>query len=313
MGKESIFQSLPDNLPKGKQPEQEVVLPDELKGKTPQEIYARLSQEHQRVVGDLDKDHQLEVANLRSQQPPPVQQQQQQPQPQQQPGQQQQVAGYPYQQVGTEEEPDFLTQPDQYIERQFQKRMAPLVGSFMNSQKEAAKALFQQQVGKEEWDKYGKDITEFVDKLHPTLQVDVRSFHSAYKVVRGDHVDEIANARAVQIAEQTVKKVLTSLNIPGLSEEKIGAILQGGGEQGEQTGQQKQKPASSLFQPATGTVPHTEGPRPFATEQQQQGTVKLTPLQKQMAEEFGMTDQEYAEYAKLNTDIISETTKGGQS
>jgi hypothetical protein len=295
---ESIFQSLPENLPKGKPAEPEVVLPDELKGKTPQEIYKRLSEEHQRVVGDINKDHQLEMATAKSQTPPggvPQQQQQQQ--------QQQRQTYYPPQQQ--EEDIDYMTQPEAYIERALNKKMEPLVGAFVSSQKENAKRVFMQQVGKEEWDLYGPEIEKFVDGLHPSLQINPQSYEAGYKVVRGDHVDEISQKKAVLLTEQTLRKVLTNM---GISEEVVASAMRQPEGAGQQQAAQAQ-PRSSLFQPVTGLAPHVETSRAFNPEQQK-SKVKLTPIQHQMAEEFGMTDDEYAEHAKLNTDVLSEVSRG---
>lgn len=327
-----LFSSLPDNLPEeeNQNQQQQSNLPEQLQGKSAEEVYQLLSQEHMKEVNQLKAEkfdqQQQQGSGENQQQSQQTQQAQQgyQQNYQQYPSYNQQTynpyqygQGFQQQQQQGYEEPSIWEDPDQYLDRKLQQRLNPLIQQNVQSMKETNKQVFRQQIGQDEWNRFGNEIEQFVNSLSPQLQADPRAYQQAYNFVRASHVDEIANERANQQANQKLRSTLQQLGVP---EEKIQSIVSDASQSGnqaqvQQAAQQQlnqqqpqyQQPNSSLFQNFTGTVPHVNNPQggTNAGSGSSGGGVKLTEAQKQMAEAFGMSHKEYADYAELNTDISS--------
>lgn len=305
-----LFEGLPDNLPKGEEEKNKSNLPEQLQGKSPEEMYQMLSEEHQREVERIKAqqfDQQQSGQGQQQQQSQQASQQQQQQAPQQR---QPYVPSYnPYQGYGQqqqqEQEPDLFTDPDRFMEQQFNKRLQPLAQSYTQSLKETNKQAFRHQIGEEEWERYGDEISQFIDSLSPQIQIQPQAYQTAYNFVRAQHVDEIANQKATQQASEKLQETLLKL---GVSPDRLKEVM--AGEEQSQPGNQQQAPQtpSSLFQRNTGTtaqVPHTAASSGGGGQNGSKGKRRLSETERKLAEEFGMSEDEYSEYAAMNTDLIS--------
>lgn len=310
MAKENLFASLPENLPGSKEEENQVNIPDELKGKSPEEIYQRLSEENQRLLSEQEKAlkaQYFDESNKQTQGGQQGGQQNQQRYPQYNP----QQHYVPAQSGGEEDQPDPYTEPEKFMDMQLNKRLNPLVNQTVQSFRGVARQNFRQQVGNEEYEKYKDEIESLMDSFSPQVQMNPEAYETAYHIVQANHLDEITSSRAEQLASEKLQKTLLNL---GIDQEQLKQALGGEDQSGQQTQQTQQlqqsqnyQPQSSLFQRNIG-VPVTEsskqGSVPF-NGQNKGGKSKLTEDQKRMAKEFDMTEEEYAEWADLNTDIIS--------
>ena len=309
MAKDNLFASLPDDLPGSNEQENSADIPEELKGKSPEEIYKRLSEENQKMLEEQEKNLKAQYFD-QSQQGQGQQNTQQGTQQGYQPpysptpptsGQ------YTYNNDDTES-PDPYTDPEGFMDLQLNKRLSPLVQNTVQSFRGIAKQNFQSQIGQEEWSKYGQEIESLIDSFSPQVQMNPEVYQTAYRIVQANHLDEITQSKAEQMASEKLQKTLANL---GISSEQLKEAM--GGEpsnspqpQAQQPQQSQPQQSSSLFQRNIG-VPVTESSRQSTTpyNQNQGGKPKLTDDQKRLAKEFDMTEEEYAEWAQLNTDIIS--------
>lgn len=307
-----LFQGLPDNLPKE---EEKSNLPEQLQGKTPEQMYEILSQEHQREVERI-KAKQFDEQQQKQQQPQQQQQQQSQQRPSQgyRPRQQPNYyvpPTYPQGQQGQQEqEPDIFTDPDRFMDAQFKKRVEPLAQSYTQSLKETNKQNFRARIGEEEWNKYGEEVEQFMESLSPQVQIQPQAFETAYNFVRAQHVDEIAKEKSEQQASEKLQETLLKL---GISPDRLKEVAGQEG-QGQQPG--SEETVQSLFQRPTGaasSVPHTAASSGGgSTGGNKKGKRRLSDEERRLAEEFGMSEDEYLEYAALNTDLISSLGGGNE-
>ena len=294
----SLFEGLPDNLPKDKGAEdQGVQLPPELQGKSPAEIYETLAREHERVM----QDHELRMKAAEYDKSKETSKNQQQ----------QTQGGYNYppqfqqsQQQGDEDDFDYVTNPDKFMDKQFEKRLGPIVQTTFQSLKETNKSHFMNQIGAEEWEKYGQEIEQFVSSLSPQVQVHPNAYKQAYNFVQANHLDEIVSSKADQKASEKLQRTLMKL---GVDPEKLSELAN------DDEDVEPKDTVSNIFARHTGTrIPRSQ---PVKVEPNNSGGVKrgsrkLSPEEKKMAEQFGMSEDEYREYAALNSDLIS--TLGGE-
>ena len=259
-------------------------LPEELKGKTADEVYAALSTEHNNVMTQAELKHQTELAGRpaapvtpKAPTPPaPV-----------------------FQQENQEEAPDLLTNPDGFMDHQFNRRLEPLARQTLESQRATNKEIFQSKIGEDEYGTYGEEIESFVDKLHPALQGNFKSYNAAYDYVRSHHVDEISETLA---EKKATVKLMAVLAKKGYSPEEITEFIS--------TGEEPAAPIAptGLFGNSTGLRPvirqtHT----PFNPNKV--GAKVTDPQERAMMAEFGMTDAEYIEYKDQNSDAFSEIAR----
>lgn len=304
-----FFNGLADDAPKEKELDTSQQLPQELQGKSPAEVYDLLKQEHSRVLEDETKNlkaklHDYEAnqqAQVSSQQPssptaPYTQQYQNETTPTYQ-------YGYGAQQQ--DQGPDYWSDPEGFLDKQFERRVAPMAQMTFENMKEINKQNFRSRIGEAEWAKYGQEISNFVNGLSPQMQANPKAFETAYNMARSQHVDEIVQERATQESDNRLRRSLAAL---GYDEDQIeAAVAAANGEEPPKTA--GNNVSRSLFQNDTGTVPSSQGPaRVSAGPRKQQR--KLNREQKAMAEKFGMTDEEYMEYSKLNTDVYSTLVEG---
>ena len=274
-----IFDKVPPVAP----PKVDSQLPEELKGKSADEIYTALSEEHNSLTTAAELKHQTELAEARK--------------PIEEPGPPAPPFVPPPQE---EEEPNILTDPDGFMEKQFDKRLAPLARQTIESQRTANKEIFRSRIGNEEYEKYGQEMDEFMDKLHPMLQGNFKSYEAAYDFVRSRHFDEIADGMA---DKKATTKLMGILQKKGLSPEEITQFIAG-----EEPVTKSVTNQSGLFKPVTGLQQISNAKViPFNP-----ATVKARitdPDERRMMEEFGMTDEEYVSYRDQNTDMISELSR----
>jgi exonuclease VII large subunit len=282
--------------------QKESSLPEQLQGKSPDEMYEMLKQEHERVVNKLK----AEKFDQKTETPPA--------QPQQQPARQAPSYPPPSPQGGRgegtrvgyggagEAEPDIYTDPEGFMDRQLQRRLQPLIQTQTQALRSTNQQMFQQSVG-EEYEKYKDELEQFVDALHPQLQVDPRAYKQAYNYVRSLHLDEIVEEKSKSKATESLA---TALADAGLDEEQIATVVQrASGNTGGSV--REAAPDSSLFQSNTG-IPRTASSN---TKRQEtdvpSGRAKgrYSPRERQMMEEFGMSPKEWDEYRAANTDMIS--------
>jgi len=133
MAKESIFQGLPENLPKPPEGAPKVELPAELQGKTPEEIYSTMSTaHHQEVDAAVNKtkvDMADKAATVKPDEPKPGEKPKYGPYT---PGQQQAGQQQPGQQT-EQADPDRYLDPEGFMTAQFDKRIAPLANATVSA------------------------------------------------------------------------------------------------------------------------------------------------------------------------------------
>lgn len=296
---DSLFAGLPDNLPKKKE-EQNPQLPPELQGKSVAEVYEMLAQEHNKTVEQIKNEMKAQAYDGMQQKGDEQQKQQtSQYQPQSQQGYQYQYS--PSQQQGQgEEDYDFLTNPDKFMDKQLQKRLAPIVQTTFQSLKETNKAQFVNNIGAEEWQKYGEEIEQFVNTLSPQVQVHPNAYKQAYKFVQSSHLDEIVSSKASQQASEKLQRTLLKL---GIDPEKLQSL------QNDDDEPVVEEKVSNIFSKFTGSRTPVSQPVKMSSPGEKK-TKRLSEAERKMAQEFGMTEAEYSEYAALNTDLI--TALGGE-
>ncbi len=257
-------------------------LPDALKGKTQEEIYKLLKEEHDREVAEMKAAQQAQIA-----QPVQTVQTTQTTQPTYP------VFSPPPPNVPDTQtaEPDLFSQPEQYMERQFQQRIAPLAETVAENMRATNKEVFRGRIGEEEWKRYGAEIEQFVGTLHPSVRMNMGAYDAAYRYIRGTKVDDIVAEASKKAAEDAVAQALTAYGIQ------------------PQPVQQQQQQRTSLFQPQVGVVASPTPPAHFTMPAQKKA--KLSDEQKRIATAFGQTEDEYLEMAALNNDVISIMQRNG--
>lgn len=277
-------------------------LPAELQGKSTQEAYDLMKSEHERILEAERNQYKAQLYELQQKQAEETKKAtSQQPQ-----GQQQYQYGYGYIPGASgqaDDESDFYTDPNGFVEKQFQKRVGPLANYTFNALKETNKSNFQARIGQDEWEKYGEEVEQFVNALAPEMQANPKAYETAYNFARSQHVDEIAEERASKQAQTQLRAVLENL---GYSEEQVSAAMAAANGEAPSQGQMpnRQQPRS-LFQTDTGTVPRSQAPPSRPPSGKSTKKPKLTQQQRAVAERFGMTEEEYSEYANQNTDWYS--------
>lgn len=123
--------------------------------------------------------------------------------------------------------------PLSVLDEHFRARTAPLVGQFAEQQAKMARELFKQQAtGKEYvrdengkvvslWDKYGKEVDEFLAEMSPEIRAQADSYDAAMRWVRSKHLDdELAEREAARIAAEKRSFVEGASGGPGRAKEK---------------------------------------------------------------------------------------------
>ena len=298
MGKSPLFAGLPDGLPDD-EPKEQTSLPQELQGKSSSEVYEALRQENERLLKEQEQRLKAQAFDESKKAQP----QQAQPQRSYAPPPPPNYAAY-----GGASEPDIYSDPEGFMDRQLEKRMGPVVQQTFYSIKESNKNAFISQIGQEEWGKYGAEIEQFVGGLSGQAQIMPQAYSTAYNYVRSMHLDEITTSKAEELAEQRLREKLESLGIdPNLAAGTEGTmeerIQQAADEQADRAKYQR----SSLFQSDVGTI--TNVPSGRSSVERKASPSRLTNEEKALAEAFDMTEKEYSEYKKLNTDIFSTMEK----
>lgn len=289
------FSSLPDGLPKGQEQDTGPQLPDELKGKSAAEIYQALKDENQKMLEAQETKLKAELydKSKATQDDESTQQAQQYPSYQQ-----------PYI-PPADEEIDPYTDLNGFMEQQFSKRMTPLVQSTVTSMRGVNRNMFMSQVDKNEWDRYGKEVEQLVDSFNPQLQMHPEAYRQAYNIVLANHLDDVVGSKAEQIASEKLQRTLANL---GISQDQLQSALESGEPitPSSPPQQGRAEPQGSYYQRNIG-VPHVEsGSRSSVPQNTGGNKPRLSPEEKRMAEAFDMTPEEYSEWAKLNTDAISQ-------
>lgn len=308
---EGIFSSLPDNLP-GTQTQQSA-LPEELRGKSAEEVFEAGRAEFNRVTTEMKAQFADQIQKMQGQ---GGEQQQRQQQTQTSPpntGAQRQYSLPTLPNMGgqggdDEEEPNPVTDPERFLDKGLARRVGPYMQSQVAAMRAQNAALFEQRIGAEEMAKYKDEIEQFVGGLSPIAQAHPNSYQLAYNYVRSQHLDEIVEERAKGKESETLSKVKEALAdiVPA---DRLNSIFGGdSGQQTQQAQQQAQMP-KSFFQTNTG-VQSSIPPRatnPIAQQAVGGKKPKLSAVQRDIAEAMEMTEEEYVEWAKLNTDVITQT------
>lgn len=269
-----VYSGLPDVNPQPGTPEGPSTLPEQLQEKTREQIYELLSQEHQRESALQKAQHELELEKLKNAPAPPVSQIPQQA-----------TVQSPY--ANGQQPVDLWTDPDKYLDNQMRQRLTPLVQSVANSLQSTNRETFKQNIGAENWDKYGEEIERFIRTLNPATRQDPQAYKAAWDYVRGMHTDDIVEERVSKATKEAVTHVLQEL---GIAQDRISEITGG-----NKPPQQQQRQQTSLFQNNIGTAtPESGKSRKFTPNIPPRS--KLTPEQQRVAKGFGMTDEEYIAY-----------------
>ena len=300
MGKESVFTGVPDNVPKP--PVTPVVeLPEQLRGKSPTEMYAIMSEAHKQelqtavTTAKAEVDGQIKTLTERieniSKGPAPVTRPAARPAvgPSARPNQ---------------EIPDQYTDPEGFMDYQFRQRVGPLVDTTVKSMRESNRLAFASRVP--EYEELKDEIETLLNTFSPEAQMQPQSYEVAYRYAKASHFDEFADKRAKQLASDTMTRVFANM---GLTPEQIkDALAKQGVTEPAPNPPATPSPPNSLFQGNVGVpvVSQTGLSTPIAPTGPKAGTKKLSALQKEMADEFDMTPEEYNGYKELNTDLMSQ-------
>jgi hypothetical protein len=307
MGDE-VFEKVPgrnegneqNNANSGK-PEGSSGLPEQLVGKSPEEVYQILSQEHNRVVDDAVTNRLAELTNNRQTQ----NQQAQKPQTQ---SRTQQNVQYPQgnqvnQQAQQQQDDDnYWLDPKGFVDKQFQKRVQPLVQATVTNMRSTNREMFKDK-HKEEYDKYGDEIETFIDNLNPQVQMHPDAYKVARNYVLSTHLDDVVDEKVKQRSQGKLQDRVDKLYDMGFNEEQIQNILAMEGEEQDNTPQQQNV---NLFQRTVGVPPVAKPkPKPRARSESK----KVNPLEKEMMEEFGMSKEEWESEKGENSDFVTEMTR----
>lgn len=287
---QTLFHGLPENTPPEKKEAPKVELPEQLKGKSPEEMYTIMSQAHNDEMTSEINKVKAQFATA--------------PEPKDDEGK----GGDPNKREPTytpgaplpgDEETgvDFYSNPEGFMEQQFQKRMAPIAQTFVATQRESNRRNFARD-NKDDYDKYGKDVEKVVDGFVPQIQADPRAYDVAMKYIKADHLDEIVAERSDKLVEEKVFETLQKLGIDTSN------VPKGEGNQEPQTSQR----GNSLFQPNIG-VPPTERSSPQPVNNGPGRKKALSSVEKEIAAEFGLSEDDYRENKKYNTDVMTQINR----
>jgi len=238
-------------------------LPEELRGKPPEEVYDLLKEEHVREVEDIKNDL---ISKIPKVQEPPPQTFQPIPQTVQQ----------------TTEDANFYQDPGAFVQREVAKAVAGLIGSYSTSQRPTNEKVFAQSLEDEDRElyvKYQAEINAKLDMLPIDKQADPNAYKLAYELVTGAHRKEIEKDRFEKEAEKLVKDTLRDK--VGMDEEAIEKAFR------KEVPPQK----TSFFQPSIGAV---NVPQPRHLGASGKKSPKLDDIAKAVARGFGISEDEYS-------------------
>lgn len=266
-----------------------VEIPEELQGKVAPDAYKLLQEEHLRELKEredaLNKEYtqKLEEMNRakivpQQQTPPQIRQPfQQQPMPQEQ------------------SDPNaFWNNPDHYLETKLDSRLKQVQTSNADIARSQNRELFKMQ-NMELYSEFGDQIESVVNQFTPAVKGLPEAYQIAANYVRGlpENTKKILEKESKVAAANELKLFAERA---GLDPETVETYLNSG--EVEPIPQRR-----SLF-----AAPHVAQPR---VKSQEKPRVKLSPAQAKVAQSFGMTEEEYAAYAQLNTDAFSVLNKEG--
>lgn len=115
-----------------------------------------------------------------------------------------------------EEDPVTLIQKDPIVllDAHFQNRMAPILDERMKADEAVLKSLARDKIGKDRWDKYAKEIEEFMAPLAPAFRAKPGAWEEAFKYIRANHLDEEVEARFKERVE-TERQATLEGSMPG--------------------------------------------------------------------------------------------------
>lgn len=302
--------------------EQTSNLPEQLRGKTPEEIYELTKAEHERVVNSLKAQKYDESSKAPEQGKPAQTQQRQAPQQQQgyQQGHQPTLSkSIPSEPTGAQKPVRYWEDPEGFLNQQLQQRLAPLVETQVNNLRETNRQLFEQQIQqnadeKEFYESHKDEVQDFMNALNPQIQADSRAYKKAYEYVKSQHLDEIIEKERTKSRTAGLAEALADA---GMDPDQIAAIVaKSSGNAGNGNASQPDNAgySSSLFQPTTG-IPRTAGGSQSASSRasgdggQKRGR-QYAPEERRMMEEFGMTADEWEASKAENTDMYSNLGSG---
>jgi hypothetical protein len=288
----SIFAGVPDGGEAAPPAQPAEELPQELQGKSPAEVFKLLQGEHQRVLGEIAKAQALDAQQRAAEATRQVQRQAPPAPPAMPPMPQEDV--------------NLLTDPDRFMDLQFQKRVQPMVQTIVGSQRATNRDLMRMNVARGEdndYDRYAEEIETFVNQLVPEMQVHPDTYKVAYNFVKSRHLPEILaeqGKKAEARARAEISKVLSErgVNATELLPE-------------EAAPPPPPDPFGSLFQTRTGVRTAPQPPVVSRGNPPPNGNPArpLNQVERLIAAEFGMSDAEYRQYQAQNTDVLSTRAK----
>jgi hypothetical protein len=180
-----------------------------------------------------------------------------------------------------EEEPNILMNPRGFLEDDYKRRVKPIIDRQNESMRVQNSTAFRMN-DPEFYAKYGQQVEQFVSSFDPILQADPRSYQAAAQLIKG------SPEYASYLREKARAEYLEELKTQGTYVAPAGSPP-------------PVQPRAGYFGGAV--VPLAEGGQ--GAGQKPKNVVQLNEEQKRIADNFGMTDEEYAEQAGLNTDLYS--------
>jgi hypothetical protein len=254
-------------------------IPEELKGKSPEEIYDALANEHTKEVEEMRKDFLAKLPKVSPEEPKIEPKVYQQP-----------IVSAPVIQ-------DYYTNPEEYVKGITQQQINNVVGNYSANQRPINEQVFIQSLDtddRELYVKYKDEINQNIDLLPPQGQANLSAFNLVYNVVLGKHRKEIEKERFEKNADDLVKTTLRDKI--GLEDEAIERAFQ----------KEPPQPQRSLFGSPIGAT-NIPQPRYSGQNTSQKRSPKLDSTMKSVAAAFGMSDDEYM---KSLEDNISNTGRG---
>jgi hypothetical protein len=245
-------------------------LPTELEGKSAEEVYAALSQEHVKEVEQVRKDILDKLPSLKQEEKVTEKPVYQQP--------------YVGQTTPTQEDVTMYSNPELYVQQRIDAAIAGVVGNYATNARPTNEMVFVQNLDVEDrdtYETYKAEVNSYMNRLDARGQADPRAYGVAFNVVLGEHRKEIEAKRFDKKAEDLVKETLRSKGL--LDEDAIEAAF---------APKEIIPVRQSLFQPSLG-VANIPQPRRTGQNTSVKVSPKINDLQRKIAKGFGMSDTEY--------------------
>lgn len=102
--------------------------------------------------------------------------------------------------------------PELALDEHFRSRMGPIYNTYLQNAEMTNRELARERLSRDEnlkdadgksfWDKYEKEVDDFMKSMPPEVKARPGAYERALKFVMADHLDEVTEARAARISKQ---------------------------------------------------------------------------------------------------------------